>query len=91
MSSRASVQVKEAETSTAHQKVSEVIPEEGLTRWPSLNTYQGILRGLDWFGTATFSLAGSALAGHCGMDILGCAIVGTITAIGGGTVRARIP
>ncbi len=90
MSSQASVKVKEVETSTAHQKVSEVIPEDGLARWPSLNTYQGILRGLDWFGTAVFSLAGSAAAGNCGMDILGCTIVGTITAIGGGTVRARM-
>ncbi len=91
VSSQAFVQAKKVKTSTIHEEVTEKIPEDGLTRWPSLSTHQGILRGLDWFGTSVFALAGSAAAGNCGMDILGCTVVGTITAVGGGTVSARIP
>lgn len=38
-------------------------------------------------GTAAFAVSGTVTAGYAGMDLLGCEIVGTITAIGGGTVR----
>ncbi len=87
MSSQASIQAQELATSIEPQDTTGVLPEDGLARWPSLKSHQGVLRGLDWFGTAVFSLAGSVAAGNCGMDILGCTIVGTITAVGGGTVR----
>jgi hypothetical protein len=33
-------------------------PVDGLTRYPSLSTHQGILRGLDLFGTGVFALSG---------------------------------
>lgn len=38
-------------------------------------------------GTVSFAASGTLLAGYAGMDSLGCTIVGTITATGGGTVR----
>ncbi|CAM9421179.1 unnamed protein product [Ascophyllum nodosum] len=62
-------------------------PEDGLTRYPTLSSAQGILRGMDYMGTAVFALSGTVTAGQSGMDLLGCVIVGTITATGGGTVR----
>eukprot|EP00612_Vaucheria_litorea_P000531 CAMPEP_0171452996 /NCGR_PEP_ID=MMETSP0945-20130129/883_1 /TAXON_ID=109269 /ORGANISM="Vaucheria litorea, Strain CCMP2940" /LENGTH=289 /DNA_ID=CAMNT_0011977779 /DNA_START=87 /DNA_END=957 /DNA_ORIENTATION=+ len=61
--------------------------DDGLTRYPSLSSPQGILRGLDLFGTFVFSFSGCVTAGEAGMDLLGCMIVGTITAVGGGTLR----
>ena len=50
-----------------------------------LPTVGGVLRGLDYFGTALFAQAGVVQAGRRGMDLLGCLIVGCITAMGGGT------
>ena len=44
-----------------------------------------LLTALDYIGTAAFAAAGTLVAGETGMDTLGCLIVGTITAIGGGT------
>jgi uncharacterized membrane protein YeiH len=38
-------------------------------------------------GTSAFAVSGTITAGYAGMDLLGCEIVGTITAIGGGTIR----
>ena len=52
-----------------------------------LPTVGGVLRGLDYFGTALFAQAGVVQAGRRGMDLLGCLIVGCITAMGGGTFR----
>eukprot|EP00903_Cladosiphon_okamuranus_P006792 g6620.t1 len=62
-------------------------PEDGLTRYPTLRSPQGVLRGLDYLGTTVFAISGTITAGQVGMDLLGCIIVGTITATGGGTVR----
>merc|ERR1719506_2504324 len=62
-------------------------PEDLLSRWPNLRSAEGLFRALDWIGTLTFALTGSALAGQYNMDLLGCVIVGSITAIGGGTIR----
>ena len=53
--------------------------------YPNL-TVPGLLRASDYFGTAVFALTGTLAAAARGMDILGCTIVGTITAVGG-TVR----
>jgi uncharacterized membrane protein YeiH len=61
--------------------------DDFLSRWPSLSSPEGLFRALDWIGTLTFALTGSALGGKYGMDLLGCVIVGSITAIGGGTIR----
>lgn len=62
-------------------------PDDGLTRYPTLRSPQGVLRGMDYMGTAVFALSGTVTAGQVGMDLMGCVIVGTITATGGGTVR----
>jgi Glycine transporter len=62
-------------------------PEDGLTRYPSLSSPQGILRGVGQFATVVFAYNGCVTAGTCGMDLLGCVVVGTVTAVGGGTIR----
>ncbi|EOD31772.1 hypothetical protein EMIHUDRAFT_231400 [Emiliania huxleyi CCMP1516] len=41
----------------------------------------------NYIGDASFALTGSLAAGMEGMDLLGCIIVGFITALGGGTLR----
>jgi uncharacterized membrane protein YeiH len=38
-------------------------------------------------GTVSFAASGTIMAGYAGMDSLGCTIIGTITATGGGTIR----
>jgi uncharacterized membrane protein YeiH len=60
---------------------------DGLTRYPCLSSPQGILRGLDWVGTVSFAASGCLTAGHMGLDVFGCATIGTITAVGGGSIR----
>ena len=45
------------------------------------------LQALDVFGTGVFAFSGALKAGKKGMDILGMTIIGTITAVGGGTIR----
>ena len=50
----------------------------------------GILRFLDYAGTALFAQAGVVQAGKRGMDFLGCLILGCITAMGGGTFRGFV-
>ena len=47
----------------------------------------GVLRALDYLGTATFAFTGACTAAHYGLDLLGVCMVGTITAVGGGTLR----
>ena len=42
---------------------------------------------LMYFGDAVFALSGALLAGRKRMDIIGFVLIGTITGIGGGTVR----
>ena len=53
----------------------------------SKNAANKALRVLDYIGTVTFAVGGTITAGHAGLDMLGCTMVGTITAVGGGTVR----
>ena len=50
----------------------------------------GILRSIDFLGTALFAQSGVVQAGKRGMDFLGCLIVGCITAMGGGTFRGFV-
>lgn len=45
------------------------------------------LRLLDYFGTAVFASSGAAAAATGGMDAFGALAIGTVTAIGGGTLR----
>lgn len=69
----------------------ETLPHsDGLTRYPSLSSPQGVLRTLDWLGTISFAASGTLCAGHAGLDALGCIIVGTIASVGGGTIRDAI-
>ena len=42
---------------------------------------------LMYFGDAVFALSGALLAGRKRMDPIGFVLIGTITGIGGGTVR----
>jgi uncharacterized membrane protein YeiH len=74
-------------SSAKSAQVAESVHPDGLTRWPTLSSPNGVLRGIDWFGTIAFASSATVTAGECGMDLLGCTIVGTITAIGGGTLR----
>jgi len=62
-------------------------PCDGLDRIPHLKSTRGILRGLDWAGTALFAASGSIAAASTGFDLLGAVAVGSVTALGGGTLR----
>ncbi|RHZ27529.1 hypothetical protein DYB37_004716 [Aphanomyces astaci] len=73
-----------AVTSSTRESLS---PREGLPRWPSLTSATGCLRTLDWFGSVVFAVSGSLTAATAGCDLLGCTLIGTITAVGGGTLR----
>merc|ERR1719159_1509139 len=61
-----------------------------MPRWPDFTSSNGWLRFFDWSGTFFFAVSGSITAATAGMDLLGCTIVGTVTAIGGGTFRDAI-
>eukprot|EP00596_Hydrurales_sp_CCMP1899_P004491 CAMPEP_0119051570 /NCGR_PEP_ID=MMETSP1177-20130426/73144_1 /TAXON_ID=2985 /ORGANISM="Ochromonas sp, Strain CCMP1899" /LENGTH=255 /DNA_ID=CAMNT_0007030819 /DNA_START=186 /DNA_END=953 /DNA_ORIENTATION=+ len=62
-------------------------PIEGLPRWANFHTITGLLRALDYFGTFIFAISGSLTAATSGCDLLGCLMIGFITAVGGGTFR----
>lgn len=66
---------------------TEKVNPDGLTRYPSLTSPNGVLRLMDWIGTLSFASSGAITAGYYGMDMLGCVVVGTITSVGGGTIR----
>lgn len=59
---------------------------DGMPRFPDASV-PGALRLSDYVGTATFAVTGSLAAAARGMDVLGATVVGTITAVGGGTIR----
>ena len=59
---------------------------DGMPRFPDASV-PGALRLGDYVGTATFAVTGSLAAAARGMDVLGATVVGTITAVGGGTIR----
>ena len=46
-----------------------------------------LLYYFDLFGTCVFAISGALAAGHKRMDIFGAAVLGTVTAIGGGSLR----
>jgi uncharacterized membrane protein YeiH len=46
-----------------------------------------IAQFLDWFGIGAFALSGTFVASRKKMDIVGFALLGCVTGIGGGTVR----
>ncbi len=46
-----------------------------------------LIYAIDLFGTAIFAISGVLLAGRLKMDPFGVAVLGSVTAIGGGTIR----
>jgi uncharacterized membrane protein YeiH len=46
-----------------------------------------ILEALDFIGVAVFAISGALAAARKNLDLLGVVVIGTVTAIGGGTVR----
>lgn len=48
---------------------------------------ESIAQFLDWFGICAFALSGTLVASRKSMDIVGFALLGCVTGIGGGTVR----
>ena len=46
-----------------------------------------LLRVLDYFGVVVFAISGALTAARKGMDLVGFALIGTVTGIGGGTLR----
>jgi len=81
------------ETCKGYPKIGDHFPAavnnvvDGMPRFPSCSSTAGLLRGSDYFGTLIFAISGSITAASCGMDVFGATAIGTITAIGGGTIR----
>lgn len=48
---------------------------------------QNFIIVLDWFGLCVFSVTGALAASRKQMDIVGFALLGSVTGIGGGTIR----
>lgn len=46
-----------------------------------------LVQVLDWFGIAVFAATGALVASRKQMDIFGFALLGTVTGVGGGTIR----
>ena len=61
----------------------------GCRRHPQLSV-PGFMRFCDYFGTWVFAISGTLTAATSGLDLLGCVVVGSITALGGGTARDMI-
>lgn len=49
--------------------------------------FLAIVHLLDWVGVAVFAVTGALVASRKQMDIIGFAFLGTVTGIGGGTIR----
>lgn len=50
-------------------------------------TFDAAVAALDWFGLVVFAVTGALVASRKEMDIVGFALLGTATGIGGGTIR----
>ena len=50
---------------------------------------QSLIIALDWFGICVFAVSGALVASRKQMDIVGFAMLGSVTGIGGGTNRVR--
>jgi uncharacterized membrane protein YeiH len=46
-----------------------------------------LLHVLDLIGVAVFAISGALAAGRRGLDLLGVVVLGSVTAVGGGTIR----
>mmetsp|Transcript_20023 Transcript_20023/g.52058 ORF Transcript_20023/g.52058 Transcript_20023/m.52058 type:complete len:490 (+) Transcript_20023:128-1597(+) len=83
----APVVLRAASTRSAQRLAVVAVPARGFAATSANNLVPAALRGLDYVGTVAFAASGTMVAGHAGMDILGCTMVGTITSLGGGTIR----
>eukprot|EP00929_Paragymnodinium_shiwhaense_P011184 TRINITY_DN11663_c0_g1_i1.p1 TRINITY_DN11663_c0_g1~~TRINITY_DN11663_c0_g1_i1.p1 ORF type:complete len:314 (-),score=41.21 TRINITY_DN11663_c0_g1_i1:227-1168(-) len=63
---------------------------DGMPRWGHFGSAQGVLRICDYIGTVTFACTGAITAASMHLDLFGTCLVGTITAVGGGTIRDAI-
>jgi uncharacterized membrane protein YeiH len=50
-------------------------------------SFDSVTAMLDWFGVIVFAVSGALVASRRQMDLIGFALLGTVTGIGGGTVR----
>lgn len=60
------------------------------SRAPRMPAFDTALAVLDWLGLAVFAVTGALVASRKQMDIVGFALLGTATGIGGGTLRDLI-
>lgn len=49
--------------------------------------FENLITALDWLGIIVFSLTGALVASRNQMDVVGFILLGTVTGIGGGTLR----
>jgi uncharacterized membrane protein YeiH len=52
-----------------------------------MNMFQNSLQLLDWLGIVAFAITGALVASRKQMDLVGFALLATVTGIGGGTLR----
>ena len=63
---------------------------DGMPRYPTELSVGGFLRASDYIGPTFFAASGAITAATCGLDLFGCTLIGSMTALGGGTVRDSI-
>lgn len=49
--------------------------------------FQTVTSALDWLGIIAFTVTGALVASRKQMDVIGFVVLGTVTGIGGGTLR----
>lgn len=66
-----------------------VVALRGRRRWDDrIDAYDHRFQvSCNYLGDASFALTGTVAAGGAGLDVVGCAIVGFVTALGGGSFR----
>ncbi|MCF3935293.1 trimeric intracellular cation channel family protein [Acuticoccus sp. M5D2P5] len=52
-----------------------------------MNTFDTFAQALDWFGIVVFAVSGSLVASRKQMDVVGFILLGTVTGVGGGSLR----
>src|SRR5690606_18631255 len=55
--------------------------------WEPSRMFDTFAALLDWFGIVVFAITGALVASRKQMDLVGFVLLGTVTGIGGGTVR----
>ena len=49
--------------------------------------FQAAATAIDWLGVIAFAVTGAVVASRKGMDVMRFVVLGTVTGIGGGTLR----